>query len=358
MSNTGNMNFFSLDFCGLYKPGNSKVHGCQLEETFDLIYEWVDGRTFSATIPWDPNNSKSNKSKCYCKDIFKNKDNGDFLLVLWKSDTDSAGTLWGAQEDNETGSGSVVKYTNQYKGKKVIWGRPCYYWVVPELNAIISIKFDHSVCDAQLFEDYVSACINNRVEHKNRKREFTDKGYVRISYEGDGGSRLMYRFNMSLMSLNTSSAKIKDLAASVTHLIRRETILVDSKDERAEWVKKFTDMVPFVSAKPKSKQRKIEVKAEAKPTPKEISEIIEKNAREDRSRNDWDNVGFASDNGRVTWVDRYRLRDFIIIPFDVNSVFKAEDLYQLISGNRDRYLAPIRRSNKEREEAENSAATG
>lgn len=187
MFDTGHMNFFRIDQCGLYRVGLKEVHGCDVNETFDLISEWVDGRPLTSTIPWDPEVARTNKPKCYCKDIHKDPITGDYFVVLWKSDTDSAGTLWGAHEDNETGTGNVVKYTNEYKGKKVVWGRPCYYWVVPTLNLIVSIKFEQSVCDAQLFEDYIIACINNRVKHENRHKEHTEKGFVRISYKGNEG---------------------------------------------------------------------------------------------------------------------------------------------------------------------------
>lgn len=343
MFETGHMNYFNVDHCGLYKVRRTETHGCELNETFDLIKSWVKGRSLAATIPWDPSEAKRNKSKCYCKDIYKNEKTGDFVVVLWKSDTSSAGTLWGAQEDRHTGTGNVVKYTNEYKGKRVVWGRPCYYWVIPELNTIISIKFDHSVCDAQLFEDYVISCINNRVPHKGRVKKHTENGYVRIAYQDNEESQYMYRFGMSLKSLNTASSELKKLAAKVTHIVRRETILVDSKDERAEWLKKFTAVVPFVAAKPNAKKRKIEVSAEAKPTETEIRKLIETNAKEGRKPNDWDNVGFGTESG-VTWVDRYRLRDEIIFSGEGNAIFSAQKLFEKIFENRGRYLQPIRKS--------------
>lgn len=344
MMETAYMNYFNVNHCGLYKVGLNKAHGCELGETFDLIQSWVKGRSLASTIPWDPMEARRNRPKCYCKDIYKCPDTGDFLVVLWKSDTDGAGTLWGAQEDTHTGVGEVVKYTNEYKGKKVIWGRPCYYWIIPELDTVVSLKFDHSVCDAQLFEEYVVACITNRVNHENKVKDHTEKGFVRISYKDDTRSRFMYRFNMSLKSLNTASVELKQLAAKVTHIIRRETILVDSTNERAEWVKKFTDIIPFVAARPKSKTRKIEVTAEARPTAEEIKKIIETNAQEGRKPNDWDNVGFGTESG-VTWVDRYRLRDSISVGGDGNSIFSAQFLYSKIHNTRQRFLRPLILSN-------------
>ncbi|MCX4025059.1 hypothetical protein H0A36_23485 [Endozoicomonas sp. SM1973] len=336
----GHMNFFNVDHCGLYKIGNKETYGCELGETFDLIKKWVKGRNLADTIPWSEDKAKKNISKCYCKDIYKDSATGDFLVVLWKSDTDSAGTLWGAPEDNATGDVKVVKYTNNYRGEKVIWGRPCYYWIITELNTIVSIKFDHSLCDAKLFEYYVISCINNRVQHKNRKKEYTDQGHVRISYENGDGIQYRYRFNVSLKSLNTSDVKLSELASKITHIIRRETIKVASEDERSEWLKLF-DKLPLVAPKPKSKNRKIEIKAEAKPNVNEIKTIIENNALENRMKHEWDNVGFVTDNGRVTWCDRYVLRDQVNVYDNKTKILEAEKLYKIIKNDRKRYLNPI-----------------
>jgi hypothetical protein len=343
MNDVGHMNFFNIEQCGLYRVGKKEVYGCDTGETFHLISDWVKDRSLSLTIPWDPGSARPNKPKCYCKDIFHDKSStGDYFLVLWKSDSDSAGTIWGAEETNETGKGEVVKYTNEYKGKKVIWGRPCYYWVIPETNTIVSIKFEHSVCDAQLFEDFVKACINNRVQHKHRKKEHTDNGYVRIKFEDNDNERYQYRFNMNLMSLNTSDSQLQKLSSEVTHIIRRETIIVDSKDERSDWVKKFDNFVPFVSAKPKSRKRKIEVRAEARPSVIDIKSIIEKNAKEGRKPTDWDNVGFVTDTSTV-WVDRYRLRKQVNMAGKKDTLISAKELSEAILANRSEFIQPFKK---------------
>ena len=337
MIDTGHMNYFTVNHCGLYKTGKTQVFGLDLTETFDLISGWVKTRPFSQTIPWDPQTSKKNKSKCYCKDIEKDPATGDFVVVLWKSDTDNVGTLWGAEEESSVGTSEVVKYTNDYNGKKVIWGRPCYYWVIPSLNTLISIKFDHSVCDTDLFEDYVINCITNRIQHPSRKKTITEGGLVRISHEEDEHQRYLYRFGVSLKSVQSYQSELVKLSTKVTHIIRRETVMVNSKDERAEWVKIFNDYVPFVAAKPKTTQRKIEVRIEAKPTLAEMKEIIEKNAKENREKSEWNNVGFATDAG-VAWVDSYRLREILLASREGKSLFSAQQLLKEISQNRASFL--------------------
>lgn len=96
MSETGHMNFFKVNDCGLYKQGSKKNFGCKLEETFDLIGTWIAKRNFDNTSPWDEG-SRADKGKpnCYCRDFYKDDSTKDFLVVLWKSDVGDMSKLLG-----------------------------------------------------------------------------------------------------------------------------------------------------------------------------------------------------------------------------------------------------------------------
>lgn len=288
--------------------------------------------------------------KGYCHDIYKDENTNDFLLVLWKSDTDSAGTLWGAQESATTGKGKVVKYTDNYQGNKVIWGRPCYYWIVPELNILVSIKFEHSVCDSYLLQTWVAACITNRVKHKNKILETTEHGQTRISFtdgSADGKFRYRYGFDVTLKTLSTSSSELSSLARRVTHIVKRETVrLAVPKDERADWLRRFGDLI-YLAPRPEARKRQIEIRAEAKPTATEMKAIIEKHAKENRRHTDWENVGFVTDTG-VTWVDKYRLKDSIDLDHDGQGTFAAAELYSHIAKARASYLAPLLKNHRKK----------
>ena len=97
------------------------------------------------------------------------------------------------------------------------------------------------------------------------------------------------------------------------------------------------------------------MKAEAKPSAKQIKDIIEKNAVENRKSSDWDNVGFTTDSG-ITWVDKYRLKDTLTVVNRPEGVFTGLSLYKEVSKNRDRYIIPIHRAN--RVEAEKTSSGG
>jgi hypothetical protein len=355
------LNFFSIEECGLYKREGDVAKALGAAETFDLIYDWVKGKPMEDTIPWDPSTTKTGAAKCYCHDFYKCEDTDEYLFVLWKSDTDTGGSIWGANAQAQTGSSSVVEYTDNYKGKKMIWGRPCYYWIIPKMKSVISIKLDHSVCDSGLFQEWVTKCITNRVSHKNKKKSETESGQPRFEFTDAtdiSGSRYAYRFDVRLRSLNTGSAQLQELATHVTHIIRRDTIKLNAGlDERANWVKIF-DKIPLLPAKPKAKTRQIEVRAEAKPSAKEIKEIIEAFSKEERKKSDWNNVGFATDKGSVFWVDRYRLHETINFSKDDSTIFPAADMHARLSKNRAQLLAGVVRDEASRAKIKKTATGG
>jgi hypothetical protein len=358
MITSGHMNFFEVSQCGLYKNGSPKSYGLELGETFESIMNWLEKKPMAATLPWE-SNKRSDGVKCYCHDIYKSETTGDFVIVLWKSGTDSNGTLLGAQEDKSAGEGKVIEYTNEYAGKKVIWGRPCYYWVIPALNTIVSIKFEHSVCDSQLFQDWVSTAITNLVKHPNKVKEYTEQGHARLYFTDNtqpSTVRFRYGFSMSLKSLDTADSKLAVLASKITHIIRRQTIELHLKDEREQWLR-ILDGVPYLKPKATTKKRRqIEVRAEANPTAAEVKQIIETYAVENRKSTDWDNVGFETDSHETIWVDRYRLKNKVEYNYG-NGVIPAFNLFEQINRKRSTYLAPIKRDTEESTQSQNDFLT-
>jgi hypothetical protein len=343
---TAHLNFFIVSACGLFKRDSEEAYGLDLEESCNLIYGWVAGKPLEDTIPWDPNGARSNTPKCYCHDVYRCEDSGEYVFVLWKSEGQGGGSILGAQATAPTGNAQVVEYTENYRGRRMIWGHPCYYWVIPDLNTIVSVKLENSVCDSHMLQDWFTKCITDRVSHPSKLRTETDTGFVRFSFtdaDKNPNTRYSYRFDVRLRSLATEGAEMSGLVNRITHIVRRETIRLQSgTDDRAGWVKMF-DKVPYLPTRPRAKTRQIEVRAEAKPTAKEIKEIIETFAKENRKRTDWDNVGFDTDTGTV-WVDRYRLHETVHLNRGNDAaVVSAAEMHSQLTRGRDRLLAPVRK---------------
>lgn len=236
MLQSGYINFFNINKCGLYRLFGPAPNGLELTETFTKLMEWSSERNFSATNPWDPKKHR-NKTACYCHKIHKDPSTGDFLLILWKGESDKHGPLYGITVNADGTTEKAIKQTQSNAKKEMIWGRPCYYWIIPEIGCVASIKFPNSRCDSAMFQDWVTGCINYRVSLPEYKKYETEKGLVRVHFPDDEDNPFKYsfQFDLTIKTLSTASAKMTELAEKVTHIIRRETVSIKNVDKRRGW---------------------------------------------------------------------------------------------------------------------------
>lgn len=346
MLQSGYINFFNVNKCGLYRLFSEVPKALELSETFQKLEEWRQGRNFEATNPWDPT-KKRNKTSCYFKACHFDKQTGDYLLVLWKGDSDRHGPLYGISINPDGTTGAAVKQTQTNSKIPMVWGRPCYYWIIPEVNCIASIKFENSRCDSAMFQDWVNGCMSLRVPLDEYKQVTTETGLRRIQFPDEEKTpyRYSFQFDLSLRTLSTAAAKMTELAQRVTHIIRRETVSIKNQDKRRGWAKFFKRFdVPFTSAIDNS-SRRVELRIEAKPTVEELKEIIDEHAM-DRENGGWEDTGFVLDNSsRTVWAGSYRLTENIAIEDHGIPVLDPKALYNKISENRANYIAPILKDN-------------
>lgn len=355
MLKSGYINFFNVDKCGLYRLFSDQPKSLQLAETFSKLSAWKQGRNFEATNPWDARKHR-NKTPCYWHEVHSNEENGDYLLVLWKGDSDRHGPLYGITINPDGTTEKAIKQTESNSKKPMVWGRPCYYWVIPELNMIASIKFDNSRTDSKMFQEWITGCINLRVDLPEAKKITTEKEFVKIEFpaDKDDNYRYSFQFDISMKSLATSSFEMKELAKKVTHIIKRETVSIKSVDKRRGFAKFFQRFeVPYTSAENNS-SRQVELRIESKPTEAEIQRIIEAYA-EDHEPGSWERTGFAVEGtNSIVWASKYRLTQSISLDDGNSDIFGAEDLYKYLLANRDVYLEPIRKDERQQQEAANA----
>lgn len=338
------MSFFNTEECGLYKLGGIKAHGLELGETLSAIHDWQKGRKLSETLPWDEKHNSKNIANCYLRDIHFDKQTGDYLLVLWKSSTNT-GKMLGASEDDAVGEGTAVKQRDKIKGKKIIWGHPCYYWIIPDKNLIVSIKFNHSLCDAEMFREYLVKCINNKIPLPLKVKEFNEDGskndYHRIYFK-DEDVKLYYKFSMKLKHLKTTYQELEKNYNKISSIIVRETISVKTRNSRkdlSKWMNHITGKVgrsiPLGENKDKKDKRRIEVSIEAQPTLEEVKKIVENNQHDGDT---WDDIGFGIKGQTDIFVSKCRLTDKVVIMGSKDSEIKAKRLYNKIKEERNNFI--------------------
>lgn len=341
----GHLNYFDVRRCGLYPHGaddSAAPADLDLSTTLKLIREWFQGKSYEETIPWDPSESGLNLARCYCHDIYADDETGEYLLVLWKSEAETNGSLWGIKKNSKPGKSGAIEYNNQRDGEEMIWGRPCYYWFVPRQNLVVSVKFENSVCDTALMQEWVERVVTHRIKHVGKQKITTPGGYIRFQFNGENDdARYLYNFKVNLKSLDTSNAEFARIASQVTHIVRRHTIRIDNaKTDKARWVQLLGEGIGYLKPQPNSATRQIETKIQARPTPREMEEIVERFSTENRKKGSWDNVGFGIEDN-ILWVDKYRLHDSISVFTDKSRVLTAVELHGKLAAQRERLLKAI-----------------
>ena len=396
MRRTGTLNFFEIEKCGLYGFVSDNCYGLEAEVALEAIKNWVSGRSFKTTVPWD-DSAKSKTVNCYCHDVYKDESTGDFLFVLWKSDPDNDKSMVGVKLDS---SGNLSKFLKPETGgdqEDVIWGHPSYYWFMPSKKYMVSIKFDNSRCDSDMVHDWLNGCVNFRVKFPGIKKKEEvkasgqDKAFTRVYFDvkrevieaaesivntppqhiskqapnetvvkadDEFKYKVTFKFKAALKIFSTTDAKINEIAHTTKYVLNRKYVPTYAQGEVLEgWVGGLS-RIPVVSklfSRPSQKNKenlKVELKIETSPSKAEILDIIASSG--DMDADGWEKVGFMDQNSRVTWAQEYRLTDSISVEDGGRDVIPAATLFSYLSPKRAEYIASIAKQ-KELEEVAQAA---
>lgn len=340
---SGLVTFFNVNKCGFYKITRSnkdngrakndvKVKG-SLSESITLVSDWVNGREFSQTIPWDVNTNPF-KKKIYCKDVYKDDNSNEMLFVFCQAVNNDKGALNGFIEDAKIGSDDkdVIKVSNKAKGKKLIYGEPMYYWFIPDSDLIVSIKFPHSVASTNEVCDYFKKCIDNFIPTENRnttsRTQYHDKAkrdinIKSVNYRSDCGKYSMtYQLQSALKELTIDDVSLDALAKEISHIIVRDTISGSKQNEGSSSFGLYNKVMRKQEAT--LRQHHVEISSEVCINRDELAAIIDVFKEEQSVNAIWNDVGFRS-NGEesVKWFDSYIDRKNI----HLNESQKKDDSY-------------------------------
>lgn len=359
----GTVTYFDLTEFGFYrlrrkKELNEYISG-DVPQVITSLLSWLDGKTVCNTIPWDAETNQR-RTSMYCRSYAIDEDTGDTVLVLWKDVGDSSGNVHGAYANSDVGSDTNDGLTSgsEVNGENVIWGQPCYYWLIPEENKIASIKFTSSIADTESLCHYIKAFVDYRGNFPNKRmsertvanaksnREVKIKTFTFVHEDAKGKEyRTNFKIKSKMYKKASASLDYERLADEVTHIVYRETISASVTDTRPLWSKMFDKLGAGLGfqAPPTRGSREVEVIVEANPTPAELRGLVTKYGEEHDETSDWNNIGLKL-GGRsesTTWLDEYVVRDELIVPQVDNEVYTAEQLLRSIKAQRTRLVSEL-----------------
>ena len=370
-TNYGYLNFFEITESGLYRTqkktdGEIKSKSFELDTTLVLrnIKAWVDSRRFKETSPWAELGESGDPSvMCYCKEIHE-FENGDFLLTLWKHDPSDSKSYRGLRLNEKGEPIGFISNNALDTGDDVVWGHPCYYWIIPESNLVISIKFEDSKCDSDLMQKWINYCVRYRLKiDKFNKRQPGDSATT-IYFSSEAAPEdysLLYRFSKKIKEFRTSEAYLKKICETTKHVLLRNEVIVSSEIVEQENKKSQKTMLTLDKANNEifdfienimgrffgpvaddkvsdDGKRRVEVKLEATPTYEQMQDFMKYSS--DFPEDGWADVIFIDENENKTSIKKHRLVERVMLPKS-GEIYSATLLYATIAGNRSNYLQSI-----------------
>lgn len=365
--NYGYLNFFEVERSGLYRIQRkssgeeiiSQSHGLGTAEVFRALVKWVSSRGFKETAPWPSKGESGDDSiMCYCREI-KEFPNGDFMVVLWKHDpTDTRGFRGLELGTDGNPTGNYITSSASCTGENYVWGHPCYYWIVPSKDMVVSIKFEDSKCDSELMQKWVNYCVRYRLKFPNHNSRQPGDSETRIMFSSPTSPEtynLLYRFSTNIKIFKTSEEYLNRICETTKYMLLRNEVVVsdDAKDHeiKAETADKngldkanieiFNYFQTFMGKFfPKTKGsddnvRKVEIKLEATPSIEQIKELITYSSG--FAEGGYADIILIDENDHGTSIKTHRIVERIVLPPTLDA-YSCDQLYKVVTDSREKFL--------------------
>lgn len=351
----GLVTFFQHTHLGFYRFGNEDDHEpLAIEDLLSSLHGWYQSRvSLEDTLLWDDETpGYSHRKKVYLKEIAKDEETGEYILVLWRAVGRGDG-IYGIRADARLDDNALLNANNAAAGQRVIWGEASYYWFLPSRNLFASIRFSNSISDTQLMNNFLKdfICLHSDVRPKQRDVKEGKYGlYTTVSFpaqrEGATGN-LWFKIHSKQFTKLTTQADLGAIARDITHFVKRDIIAARAENQ-PDWTNLF-GRLPFMSAEVTRDTRKVEVNIEAKPTAQELRSIFEQyNEDYNVGVDSWRNLGFRKEGvGGVCWLNSFVVKSVLPIDdttgggVDDTGHYTAQRLFTALQFRREGLLAPF-----------------
>ncbi|CAI1615006.1 hypothetical protein KFQ06_20675 [Serratia entomophila] len=328
----GSITFFDIKACGFYrlkkKADELEYKSGGIIQVMDDLEEWLKDKSFEQTLPWKKEEQPL-RTRVYSRGLARDLETNDAVIVLYREVGNGNG-IHGIKVDSKVGGDSkgTIKAGNEGGKDKIIWGEPCYYWVIPEINKVASIRFPHSYADTYLFCNYFAQHVNNNsklgdrkkskrtIEAKNTPGRMVDIYSTTFQHTIDGkGVNCIFKFITEETKLKAVKENLAKIRHKITHTFIRDVTCSNQEDPRQPILILTSNVLAslvgaekrdqIIGAPPILKQpKKIEVKIDGAPSDEELQDLFAMRAVD----SDWD-VGFKlSDNDTPVWLSSYVAR--------------------------------------------------
>ncbi|HDL7395906.1 TPA: hypothetical protein PXN48_000655 [Yersinia enterocolitica] len=372
----GSVTFFDINACGFYrlkhKAKDLDHKFGTISEVFEDLKQWLVGKSIEETIPWDVN-VHAIRSKTYCRGVAIDPETKDIVMVVLRAVGDGSGNLHGVRVGSQVGENEsdTVLAGDEKDGDKIIWGEPCYYWIIPEHNKMASIIFPHSGADTVRFSNYLINHINNNGSIGAQRKQTSSNinphnapektiTVVRTTFpygEGKDKCNCFFKFDVEQTKIKTAMGNLAEIRQNITHTIIRDTTTTRVADERQPILRLASTVLKSLFGAEIGEQpalqapKRVEVIIDGAPSDEEIEALFAQ--RKDET--DWVDVGFKVKDSEIPiWLTKYVVKSAIAIEDSTGlSHYSPQKLLAEIKKVRQDLLDPVLTDKKVENEAGN-----
>ncbi|MDT8852979.1 hypothetical protein RN053_20940 [Pantoea dispersa] len=175
--------FYKINKCGFYRYGEDNVAFGSTKIMLSDLANWAKGKTLKQTKNFIGNDDVL---PAYLIDSRQSGDN--FLVVLWNEVPSSDGKVPSVSENTRFGSLAKAILNDIEKGS--IPGFATYFWFIPSMNLVATIKLKHAFTGQKSMQLYLktflkqscSYVVSDIVENDEGKHDVVIKGYSSVQY--------------------------------------------------------------------------------------------------------------------------------------------------------------------------------
>lgn len=328
---TANFSLFKIYKCGFYSKNGRTFKFGTINEVLDDLKSWVDGKPLRDTKTYDPSEPDALNPTYLCN---IHKDNHNNWLV----------TTWNQTESTEAGVASIdgaaivghAEITISDIPEDGIPGFPTYFWILPDKEIIVSIRFKHLKTGLPEFRTYML----NYLGFFSKYVVMSDdqgKGEVDIvGYRKDGEEldpTVQPRFKTNSIQKAGALEEIRNNCENITKVTSKTVLKRTEQVDMAFW-QKMLEKTGITEKEFVTEETLIKYDFRSKITPGELESMIN-NWEEHQRISSWYDYGFHI-KGRQTplWLSGSQARgevelDMIWTDKVLNPATLAQALYSV-----------------------------
>ncbi|MFJ5428231.1 hypothetical protein ACIPUP_03580 [Pectobacterium actinidiae] len=241
---TATITFYRIQKCGYYLYGAAEPAFGGCSELLADLAMWANGKTLKQTKTYEANEEVL---PAYLLDVKQDSDN--VVLLLWNEVPSTDQSVPSVEENAQFGTGPAVILNSIQEGS--IPGFATYFWFIPSLNLVASIKLNHPLTGQKAMQCYLqhflkqssSHVVAESVEMEDGTHEVVIKGY-KVNPEDDELPKKKHypQFVSGLVKNPGKHEVIRQNANNVTKIEKVVELDVSKADEFSLWQKLLINM--------------------------------------------------------------------------------------------------------------------